>query len=106
MAHFKTAWMQKEQVLDVKVAADCKVGDMVSINEAGDTITKTTKLSEADYIIAQSDNTMEYGHIPVEQHDHRYSDAVKASTGAKKKVAVFFIIDESDVIVDAGETRA
>lgn len=103
MAHFKTAWMQKEQVLDVKVATDCKVGDMVALDRDTNTLNKTNSLSVADYIIAQSDMTMERGHIPVEQHDHRYSDKVAASTGATKKVAVYFIIDESDIILDASE---
>ena len=99
MAHFKTGWMQKEQVLDVKVAADLKVGDMVTLNTSTNTIAKTTDKATAQYIVAQSDMTMEYGHIPVEQHDHRYSDVVAASTSATKKVAVFYITDKSDVIV-------
>lgn len=102
MAHFKTAWMQKEQVLDVKVAADCKVGDMVALDRDTETLNLTRSLSTADYIIAQSDITMEYGHIPVELHDHRYSDKV-AQSNTKKKVAVYFILDESDIILDAGE---
>ena len=102
MAHFKTGWMQKEQVLDVKVATDVKVGDMVALNPDGETLDKTMSLSSADYIIAQSDMTMEYGHIPVEQHDHRYSDKV-AQSSTKKKVAVFFILDESDIILENGE---
>lgn len=104
MAHFKTAWMQKEQVLDVKVAADCKVGDMVALNPDGVTLDKTNSLSAADYIIAQSDMTMERGHIPVEQHDHRYSDKV-AKSDTLKKVAVFFILDESDIVLDEGEEK-
>lgn len=104
MAHFKTAWQQKEQVLDKKVNEDVRVGDMVYVGDgtAGknvDTLYKTAILAEADYIIAQSDMTMEYGHIPVEQHDHRYSDKVAKST-ERKKVAVFFILDESDIILD------
>ena len=104
MAHFKTAWLQKEQVLDVKVAEDVKVGDMVALNADGETLDHTLSLANADYIIAQSDMTMEYGHIPVEQHDHRYSDKV-AQSSTKKKVAVFFIFDESDIILDEGETK-
>lgn len=104
MAHFKTGWLQKEQVLDVKVAADCKVGDMVALDADTETLNVTRSLSTADYIIAQSDMTMEYGHIPVEQNDHRYSDKVARST-TKKKVAVFFIIDESDIILDEGEEK-
>ena len=103
MAHFKTGYHQREQVLDVKVAGDYKVGDMVSLAE--DTITKVTALANADYIIAQSDMTMEYGHVPVESRDYRYSPKV-AKSASKKKVAVFFISDKSDILLDSGETLA
>ena len=103
MAHFKTGWMQKEQVLDVKVSEDMKVGDMAALNEDGETLDKTSSLAAADYIIAQSDETMEYGHVPVEHRNYGYSDKV-AQSSSKKKVAVYFIIDESDIILDSGET--
>ena len=33
-----------------------------------------------DYIIAQSDQTMGYGHVPVEDRDYRYSDEVKMNS--------------------------
>lgn len=104
MAHFKTGWQQKEQVLDKKVNEDVNVGDMVYVGDgsngkAVDTLYKADSLANASYIIAQSDMTMEYGHIPVEQHDHRYSTKVAKST-TLKKVAVFFIVDKSDIILD------
>ena len=95
MASFKTGYLQKEQVLDVKVAAELKVGDLVKVS--GDTMSKATNLSDAQYIVAQSDMTMEYGHVPVEKRDWNYSDAVAVSNTAKK-VAVFYILDKSDII--------
>ena len=49
------------------------------------------------FIVAQSDMTMEYGHVPVEYRDYRYSDTVADSTKVKK-VALFRITDVLDVI--------
>ena len=95
MASFKTGYLQKEQVLDVKVAAELKVGDLVKVS--GDTMSKATNLSDAQYIVAQSDMTMEYGHVPVEKRDWNYSDVVAVSNTVKK-VAVFYILDKSDII--------
>jgi predicted secreted acid phosphatase len=99
MAHFKTGYLQKEQVLDVKVGAEMHVGDMCVLNTENNTLNKTLSLAQADYIIAQSDMTMEYGHVPVEKRNWAYSDVV-AKSDSEKKVAVFFIIDESDIILD------
>ena len=101
MAHFKTGWSQKEQVIDVIVSGseNLHVGDMVALNEETATITKVTALKDAEYIIAQSDMTMEYGHAPIERGDYRYSDIV-APSNSKKKVAVFFILDKSDILLD------
>ena len=99
MAHFKTGYLQKEQVLDVKVGAELHVGDMATLDTSTNTLNKTLSLAQADYIIAQSDMTMEYGHVPVEQRDWKYSDVVKQSS-TPKKVAVFFILDESDIILE------
>lgn len=104
MAHFKTGCLQREQVLDVKVAADLKVGDLAAIDASSGALKQVSSLANADYIIAQSDMTMEYGHVPVENNDHRYSDKVAAST-APKKVAVFYIIDKTDILLDQGETK-
>ena len=50
------------------------------------------------YIVAQSDQTMEYGHVPVEMRDYRYDDKV-ADKSTAKKVALFRIINPLDVIV-------
>lgn len=102
MAHFRTAYDQREIPVDVKVAENLKVGDMVVV--ANDTITKTTTLANATHIVAQSDMTMGYGHVPVELRDHRYNPAVAAST-TKKKVALYQIIDKTDILLDTGETK-
>ena len=50
------------------------------------------------YIVAQSDQTMEYGHVPVEMRDYRYDNKV-ADKATAKKVALFRIINPQDVIV-------
>lgn len=97
-AEFRTGYDQREVVLDVIVGADMEVGDMVAYADDTNTISVADTLATADYIIAQSDMTMEYGHVPVEARDHRYNPKVAKSTTAKK-VAVFFIKDESDIIV-------
>lgn len=118
---FKTAYLQRELVFDVKVDADggvtsgdtpaeaqvIHVGDIVEI--VGDKLRlvvagNATEGSIVDpaltndmFIVAQSDMTMEYGHVPVEYRDYRYSDTVADSTKVKK-VALFRITDTLDVI--------
>ena len=116
---FKTAYDQREIPLDVVVASDEKlhVGQLVTLEPAGEDAPEYlypatgddagTVLTNATHIIAQSDMTMEYGHIPVENRDYRYSDEVAPTVGQgeaaigspTKKVAVFAIKDESDIIV-------
>lgn len=103
MAHFRTAYDQREIPVDVKVAANVKVGDMVTL--ANDEITKTTALATATHIVAQSDMTLEYGHVPVEFRNYNYDPTVKASPSAKKKVALYQIKDKTDIILDEGETK-
>jgi hypothetical protein len=97
MAEFKTAYLQREVALDVKVAADVKVGQVCKL--ANDTITASTASAVAvgDVIIAQSDMTVGQGHIKIENRDHNYSDKVAASTD-KKHVMVFVVSDPSDII--------
>lgn len=99
-AHFKTAYLQREVVMDVKVAADMEVGTLVTL--ADETITAKVENTAAagDYIVAQSDMTMEYGHVPVENQDWRYSPKVAKAT-EKKKVALFRVNNPDDVIVEA-----
>lgn len=97
-AQFKTAAGQKEVVLDCKVAADVAVGYLCKYDAAANSISASTSGTPVagDVIIAQSDMTMEYGHVPVENRDYRYNPKVAAST-SPKKVAVFKVTDISDV---------
>lgn len=98
-AHFKTALGQKELVLDCKVAADLVVGQVCTYTSSTNTLAAATAAAASgNYIVAQSDMTMEYGHVPVENRDYRYDPKVKASTSATKKVAVFAVTDVADVI--------
>lgn len=105
-ANFKTAYLQKEISMDVTAAStlNLKVGDVVSITSAGvvsarsNATESTAKSSVAlgDYIVAQSDMTMEYGHVPVENRDYQYHDDVVLGTAAKK--AAFYRIDRLEDI--------
>ena len=115
-ASLKTAYLQREVVMDVTPAAnmDLIVGQVVSISAAGalSKLEATGESTEAaaiaaakalvvagTYIIAQSDQTMGYGHVPVEDRDYRYSNKVDCESGVLKKIAVFKIVDVEDVIV-------
>ena len=110
---FKTAYLQHEIVEDVKVTAGknqvLHVGDIVKITNGVLGLVLSASASAAGsvvfpalttdmYIVAQSDQTMEYGHVPVEMRDYRYDDKVADKTTAKK-VALFRIINPQDVIV-------
>ena len=88
-----------------------KVGSLVTFNSTTgelNLVTGTGTTSEAAvanpavtdamYIVAQSDMTLEYGHVPVENRDYRYSDAV-ADSGLAKKVALYIIHDPADVVL-------
>lgn len=110
---FKTAYLQHEIVEDVKVTADknqvLHVGDIVKITNGVLGLVLSASATAAGsvvfpalttdmYIVAQSDQTMEYGHVPVEMRDYRYDNKVADKTTAKK-VALFRIINPQDVIV-------
>lgn len=112
MASFKTAYDQREILVDVEVVGNTKVGDYVKLTVETATVSAylaKTKISTATHIVAQSDQTLEYGHVPVEKRDYRYSnvvaktvdDAPIALTGTTKKVALYKIIDSADVIADS-----
>ena len=98
-AHFKTALGQRELVLDCKVAADLTVGQVCKLSSGTLSASTATAAAAGDYIIAQSDMTMEYGHVPVESRNYAYDARVKASTSKNKKVAVFVVTDVNDVYV-------
>lgn len=97
-AKFKTAYLQREVPMNKKVAeGGTKVGHVVYDNSG--TLTERETVASVvvgDMIIAQADMTLEYGHVPVENRNYAYSDAVAASN-ADKKVAVFVITNLDDV---------
>ena len=110
---FKTAYLQHEIVEDVKVTAGknqvLHVGDIVKITNGVLGLVLSASASAAGsvvfpalttdmYIVAQSDQTMEYGHVPVEMRDYRYDNKV-ADKATAKKVALFRIINPQDGIV-------
>lgn len=97
-AHFKTAFLQREVVLDTKVKDDLTVGALCKIGESG--LEGVETVADAQYLIAQSDMTLGYGHIPVELRDYKYDPKVASSAEAEKKVAVFRIVDPDDVVLD------
>lgn len=114
MASFKTAYLQREVPMDIDVVNDCKVGDFVVVTAETDTVqgymTKATKAQltskAATHIVAQSDQTLAYGHVPVENRDYRYDPTVKgtvssapsAKTTTYKHVALFKITNWDDII--------
>ena len=67
MAHFKTAYLQREEWHDVDVvgSAPLKVGDCVQLVEATASVAayiQKSTFANATHIIAQSDQTIGYGH--------------------------------------------
>lgn len=82
LGSFKTAYLQREIPEDVVVQSDghLVVGQMVKLaNHTITTLSAGTVAAardEATHIVAQSDMTMEYGHVPVEDRDYRYSPNV------------------------------
>lgn len=114
MAGFLTAYLQREVYLDIDVVNDCKVGDFVVVTNETPTVqgymTKATQAQvtgkQATHIVAQSDQTLAYGHVPVENRDYRYDPTVKgtvsvAPTGKTttwKHVALYKITNWDDVV--------
>lgn len=108
MAGFKTAYLQREMVLDVIVSKALKVGDFIKVTAfQADGVTPKTvtaaSAADADYIIAQSDMTMNRRDYSV--HEYVYSDVVAAST-IEKKIAVYPVYESEDVVVSGNETAA
>lgn len=96
-ASFITGWGQREIHKDMKVSAAGKVGYLYSIGEDTLTLLTTAPAAGTKYaMIAQSDDTLGDGHVPVEHRDWQYSDEVAASPSANKHVA-YFIVDTNDI---------
>lgn len=118
MASFRTAYLQREVYLDTAVVGDCKVGDFVIFTAETSTVQQYIKKAAAAdvtaanaaagklYIVAQSDQTIAYGHVPVENRDYRYDPKVAqtkataptAKTDPWKHVALYKVINFEDVI--------
>lgn len=114
-AKFKTAYLQREIPVEVAVigSAALEVGQLVTLTPTNGTnpdyiaaaagATEAAALGAATHIIAQSDMTMEYGHVPVEDRDYKYSPEVAATAASisasapTKKVALFKLINKDDV---------
>lgn len=122
MASFKTAYLQREVPMDIDVVNDCKVGDFVVVTAETDTVQgymkKATKAQltskAATHIVAQSDQTLAYGHVPVENRDYKYDPTVKGTvtsapstkTTTYKHVALFKITNWDDIIPAADGSDA
>lgn len=114
MASFKTAYLQREVEMDIDVVNDCKVGDFVVVTPETSTVQgymqKATAAQvtgkTATHIVAQSDQTLAYGHVPVENRDYRYDPTVKGTVSAApsaktttwKHVALFKITNWDDIV--------
>lgn len=109
-AKFITAYGQREIPMDVAVigSTDFEVGQLVTLTakngEVPAYIAAAASATAGTHIIAQSDMTMEYGHVPVEDRNYTYSNKVKATatsaskTSPTKKVALFQVTKD-DVVV-------
>lgn len=85
---FKTAYLQREIPVDAAVmhGDGLVVGNLVKLVKAtANTVPyivaangndEAAALADATHIIAQSDMTLEYGHVPVEYQDYRYKKTV------------------------------
>lgn len=96
-ANFKTGWGQREIHENRKVTAEARVGYLCQI-VGNDTLTPITTAPVAGTkyaMIAQSDDTLGDGHIPVEQGSYLYSDVV-AESSTPKHVA-YFLVDVTDI---------
>lgn len=109
-AKFRTAYDQREIPVDaVVVGADnLEVGALVEVEffENNYAVIKAVTANsiaaakeQGTHIIAQSDQTMEYGHVPVEDRDYRYNSEVKATIGALANFDGFY--DSADALATA-----
>lgn len=98
MAEFKTAHEQHILPLDVIVAAELTVGDLVTYTASTNKIAKASTIDAATHIVALSDETIGGGRVATDRKIYAPSDKVAASTVAKK-VGLYPIFDKGDVIV-------
>lgn len=103
---FRTGYNQRSIMLSgvtvARASADTgynntgiEIGQVMTLS--GTTLTeKTSGVAIGDYIIAQSDETVGYGHIPVENRDYKYVGTV--APGTDKNVVVYQITDVADMV--------
>jgi len=110
-AKFKTAYLQRMELIDATLVADVNVGDLVVYDPSTKAITASVAGDATvanSYIIAQSDVSLAaigsgrsgpYDHVKVEDKNLQFDPKVKLST-TLKKVAVFKVVNPSDVEVE------
>ena len=107
-AKFKTGYLQREMRLDGKAnaALTAHVGDVLYLN-AGKLALRSNStpgsakaaVAVGDYIVAQSDMTLGYGHVPVENRDYKYEDTLAIGT-TDRMLMVFRVENLDDLILD------
>ena len=114
-AEFITARFQREIPMEVAVGVTpssyLRVGQMVKVVDGVvkplAASTEAAAKTEATHIIAQSDMTMEYGHVPVEYRDYRYSDQVKGTVSDETLLSTLpFVTDpktEAEKVIEQKE---
>lgn len=120
-ANFKTAYLQRELTIELpaKDTVVGHIGEVYKIDSNGElarvevTGKSTSAAAIADakaavavgqYILAQSDYTTEYGHVPVENRNYAYSDAVNMTDSVKRKFVVFRINNLDDINIEVETT--
>jgi hypothetical protein len=107
-AKFKTAYLQRTQIVEATLAADLFVDDLVTYNPTTRVMAAATDPTAANAaIIAHSDRSLginvgtnrstPYTKTPVEDKTLQYDGKVALSTTAKK-VAIWSIKDPLDII--------
>lgn len=104
MAHFRTAADQYILPIEATVAVDLVVGDLVVLTPAsGSTpaaIKKASGLTDATHMIALTDETIGGAYVSTDLRNYKPANKVAASTTVAKRVGLYPIFDENDVIVD------
>lgn len=112
---FKTAYLQKAIKFDNVATLSTESGDVFKVGQvvnytakSGTTpayFAKDASPAVGDYIIAQSDDTVGYGHVPVEDKNYKPKDYVAVteptamdSASITKSVVVYKIVDLDDLV--------
>lgn len=112
---FKNAERQKAIKLDdvATISTEAKdvfkIGQVVNLTAAASTVpaylSKDATPAAGDYIIAQSDDTVGYGHIAVENKEYKpkgyvavTEDTAMDASSITKSVVVYKIIDIDDIV--------